>query len=382
MKKILLSLIFALVIGIIPSTALAVEYGGVGGRPANPRADNPRTESIFVYELKPGESYKDAVEVFNNTEAERTISIGAVDSVPASDGAFSCAQEASPKASVGSWISLSRTSVTVPAGDSRLVDFTITAPDDASVGEQSGCITIQDTNQQSSGDQSGVVLTFRSAIRVAVTVPGDIVKAINVADITIRRSPVNADIYTVRPTLINTGNVSLDTDVNVRVVSLFGTPLQEIDGNYPVLPGTTASWNFNFDKPFWGGLYRADVTASYNSNVADSVGENSGGTPMTATKSSSYVFVAPSPLAAVVELLGLMIILALIAIFVKRQLQKRTVAKSWSNYTVQEGDTIQNIAKTKHVSWKRLAQANKIKAPYQLEPGNKIKVPPHTNKKV
>lgn len=380
MKKLLLSLIFALVIGIIPSTAMAVEYGGVGGRPANPRADNPRTESIFIYELEPGESFKDAVEIFNNTEEERTISVGAVDSIAASDGAFSCAQEGSPKASVGSWITLSRTSVTVEAGDSEKVDFTITAPDDASVGEQSGCITIQDNNQQPTANQGSVVLTFRSAIRVAVTVPGDIVKAINVADITINRSPVNANVYTVRPTLINTGNVSLDTDVNVRLVSLFGVTIQETEGTYPVLPGTTASWNFNFDQPFWGGLYKADVIASYNSNVNDSVGENSGGEPMTATKSSSYVFIAPSPVAAAIELIGLMILLALIAIFVKRQLHKRTVAKSWTSYTVQEGDSLQKIAKSKHVSWKRLAQANKIKAPYHLDPGQKIKIPPHTKR--
>lgn len=31
----------------------AIEYGGFGGRPAYPRADNPRTESIFIHTLEP-----------------------------------------------------------------------------------------------------------------------------------------------------------------------------------------------------------------------------------------------------------------------------------------------------------------------------------------
>lgn len=32
----------------------AIEYGGFGGRPAYPRADNDRTESIFIHTLEPG----------------------------------------------------------------------------------------------------------------------------------------------------------------------------------------------------------------------------------------------------------------------------------------------------------------------------------------
>lgn len=376
MKKLFLTLVFALVIGIVPSTASAVEYGGVGGRPANPRADNPRTESIFIYELQPGESFEDEVEIFNNTEQDRVIGVGAVDSAPASDGAFACAQEASPKVSVGSWIELDATTVSVPAGDSRLVGFTVTAPEDASVGEQSGCITIQDTNQQPAEARGGIVLTFRSAIRVAVTVPGDIVKAINIADISINRSGTNAATYIIRPSLVNTGNVSLDTDLSVRLVSIFGVTVEEARSTYPVLPGTTSSWNFDFAQPFWGGLYRADIIATYNNNVEDGVGENDGQSSTSVTKSSSFVFIAPSPIAAVIELVGLMILLAIIAIFIKRLLQRRKVAKHWSRYTIQEGDSLQKIAKTKSISWRRLAQANNIKAPYHLEPGNVIKIPP------
>lgn len=32
----------------------AIEYGGFGGRPAYPREDNARTESIFIHTLEPG----------------------------------------------------------------------------------------------------------------------------------------------------------------------------------------------------------------------------------------------------------------------------------------------------------------------------------------
>jgi len=37
----------------------AIEYGGFGGRPAFPRADNARTESIFIHTLEPGAVQKE-----------------------------------------------------------------------------------------------------------------------------------------------------------------------------------------------------------------------------------------------------------------------------------------------------------------------------------
>lgn len=37
----------------------AIEYGGFGGRPAFPREDNARTESIFIHTLEPGITQKE-----------------------------------------------------------------------------------------------------------------------------------------------------------------------------------------------------------------------------------------------------------------------------------------------------------------------------------
>lgn len=376
MKRVILSTILALLLAVIPVATQAVEYGGIGGRPANPRADNPRSQSIFVYELEPGESYSDGVEVFNNTDQTRTIQIGSVDSSLASDGAFACAQEAEPKVDVGSWVELASRSVTIPAGDSQVVDFTITVPKDASVGEHSGCITIQDTQTERDPNQSGVVLSFRSAIRIAITIPGDIVKALSFGPITVSRSPTDASIYTVQPSLINAGNVSLDTALDIRFVSLFGLSNETKSASYPVLPGSSAKWNFDFNKPFWGGWYRADVTATYNNNVADGLGENSQNSQQTTSASSGFVFIEPSPLAAAIELFLLLLLTAIIFLLVRRIRHRRVVAKHWTHYTVQEGDSLQKIAKTKHTSWKKIATANKIKAPYHLEPGRRIKIPP------
>ena len=40
-----------LIFAVFTTNVFAIEYGGFGGKPAYPRADNPRTESIFVHTL-------------------------------------------------------------------------------------------------------------------------------------------------------------------------------------------------------------------------------------------------------------------------------------------------------------------------------------------
>src|SRR5215472_6786570 len=101
-RALLLAAATAATLILLPSVASAVEYGGVGGRPAYPRADNARTQSIFIHQLQPGQQVSDGVRVYNNTNKKRTITIQAVDSVLASDGAFACAQQADPRVDVGS----------------------------------------------------------------------------------------------------------------------------------------------------------------------------------------------------------------------------------------------------------------------------------------
>ncbi len=380
MKKFLLLLVLALTLSIVPATANALEYGGLGGKPANPREDNERSSSIFIYELKPGESYKDGVEVANNTGETKTIQVGHVDSAAASDGSFACAQESEDRVDVGSWITLDKSSVTLKTGEKEVVDFTIKVPENASVGEHSGCVTIQ-ALKETTATSGGVVLSFRSAIRVSVTIPGDIVKAITVSKVSLVPNAQDASKYTIQPSLSNTGNVSLDTTISARLVSLWGATTVSSKNTYPVLPATTARWNFDVNRPFWGGFYRAIVDAEYNSNVDEGVGETSNKNTLKTSAESGYVFITPSPLALLIEfvvLLGFIIVLFLV---IRRLRHHRTVKKRWSHHTVSDGESLQKIAKHYHVSWKKLASANRIRAPYHIEPGTKLKVPPKPQEK-
>ena len=359
---------------LLSAGASAVEYGGVGGAPANPQPDNPRTKSIFVYTLKPEQQASDGIRVYNNTDKERTVSVYAVDSVLASGGAFSCAQQAEPRVDVGSWIQLETNQVVLAANTNKVIPFTITAPKTADAGEHDGCITIQDTSMTASTSaKSGVVLGFRSAIRVAVTVPGKIVKQLSLSSVGV--SALKDGSYLVTSIARNGGNVSLDATVQVKLVNALGHSAAHNQGTYPVLAHSSARWDFSFKRPSWGGWYRAVTTVTYNSNPAIGLGKTGSGQKIM-SRNSAWVYSTPTGAAVVIELLVLALVLAGAVWLFRSYRQKRHVAHNWQEYEVKNHETIQKLADKHSISWKSIAKANKLKAPYHLEKGQRLRLPP------
>ena len=376
MRRLYLSVaVIATILLGIPAVVSAVDYGGIGGRPAHPQADNPRTQSIFIYQLEPGHHVTDGVQVFNSTQQSQTVSVYPVDSVISSDGAFACAQEVEARKDVGSWITLDQSSVTLAPNSSQEVPFTVAVPVNAGVGEHDGCIAIQSAADTSSASHDGVALSFRSAIRVVVTVPGQINKQLTLAGVALGGLQKDGS-YRVTPTARNDGNVSLDTTVKVQLVSAIGTTAASAQGTYPVLPHSEASWNFELKRPFWGGLYRALVTVSYNGNNNTELGQQQNVDTVTKQLYSSYFIAIPMPLALVAELVVFVLILAGIVWLISRHKRSRHVRRHWKTYDLEAGDTLESLAQDFHVSWRKIAQVNKLKPPYNLHKGEKLKLPP------
>jgi hypothetical protein len=374
MKKLqLLVASLAALLMLIPAAVSAVGYEGVGGQPAHPVSNNPRTKSIFIYQLKPGQQATDGIRIENNTKTRQTVSVYAVDSELSSGGSFSCAQAADAKTDVGAWVKLQTNSVQVAANSSQIVPFTVTVPTNAEVGEHDGCIAIQAASATKPSGRSGVLLSFRSAIRMVVTVPGKIVKKLTLTDVGV--SKLKNGNYSVSPVAQNEGNVSLDTNVRVKLTSILGMSSGSQGGTYPVLPRSKATWNFKISHPFWGGWYRAAAMATYNSNPTAELGINQGSSK-TSQLSSGVFFVLPSALGGLIEGLVIVVLAVLLTLYIKSQQDVRHIRRHWQDYSTKEGDTLADLAKSNHTSWRKLARVNKLKPPYELHKGQKLKVPP------
>jgi hypothetical protein len=380
MKKPLLLLVAILLITLVtaPSIASAINYGGVGGRPAFPNSDNPRTQSIFIYQLKPGQQANDGVRILNNTNQVQTVTLDAVDSEVASGGAFTCKQAVDPKTDVGAWIQLQSTTITLAPNSSQVVPFTISVPqsNNIDVGEHDGCITIQAASQTATqSSHAGILLSFRSATRVVVTIPGKIVKKLSIDNVKV--NPAKGGIYQVTPTISNGGNVSLDTSLKVSLVSFFGLNIESTkEGTSPVLPRSVASWNYNIQQPFWGGFYRARITAVYNNNPTTNLGTNQNSNQQIKSLDSAIFFAAPTLAGGLAELGIVLAIIILLMWIIRKQVHHRQVRHHWQDYSVKSGDTIENLAMKFGISWKKIAKVNKVKPPYDLRKGKKLKLPP------
>ncbi len=358
---------------VIPlSAAKAIEYGGFGGRPAYPRTDNPRTESIFIQTLEPGAKVSEGVVVVNNSAETKTLMVYATDSTPSTGGAFACKQFSEDKLDIGAWINLAKSEVMLEPGTSEVVPFTISAPKSAAVGEHDGCINIQEKKVKQAG-QVGALLSVRTGLRVAVTIPGEIVRKLELAGFTLT---LEKGVPVLHPQVKNTGNVSIDANIKVAVSYFFGLPYKQYGGQFPIMRGETSDWNFEIKKPFFGGWYRSAFVVDYDKNSEASVGVQSGKDLTTLTGPTIWFWSAPTPGGLATEIAVVLLLVAVVILCVKNRRNKKWIQEKWVEQVVGAGDDINSLAKRFAISWKLLAKVNGLKPPYVVKPGEKIKTPP------
>lgn len=363
------AIISGLLVSVLPTAVMAA--GSIGGRPALPRENEPRSQSIFIHTIKKGETVTDKVLVSNNSDQTETVILYAVDAIPSNTGAFTCKQKAEPVADTGKWISLERQQVQLKPGESDIIDFSIQAPQTADVGEHNACIVLESKGDE--GEVNGNLrIRTRSAIRVALTIPGTLHREVGIDSYTVTVNNYRQQ-YVIM--LQNTGNVSADTDVSVRLKSLFGETIYHNEGQYPILPGNKLELSFSNDKsPFFGGWYVAEASVTYDENAAK-WGTQSAGSLKEVNAGTKVVFIMPHPLALLLIIAALGLTGWAVAYLMLRRQRERHIADRWVSYRVKEGDTLTELAVATGAGWKQIARANGIKAPYVLKTGQVIRIP-------
>ncbi len=353
------------------SSVFALEYGGIGGKPANPNPNNPRTKSIFLFNLAGGQTDRDSVLIINNTSEQKTLSVYATDSQKSTDGSFACEQFLDTKDLVGSWITLEKTEVVLEASTTEEIPFTLTLPENVDVGETNGCIMIQEKKPEASQDASGVSLSFRTGLRVVVTVPGEQIRKLDIKSFS---AEFDGTVVKTKMDVENTGNVSIDSDIKIDVNSIFGTAIENVHNEFPILRGEVSTYNIEMARPFWGGLFTLTPSVDYDSSDTAEIGVDAEN-KTTATFPAVTIFIMPSGLALAVEAVALITLIVLCYFLIKRIRINRQISNNWVQYVVKPGDTVNSIADKNGIDWKLLARANSIKPPYTLVTGTTIKIP-------
>lgn len=261
-RIVLISGIVMLMIAQVAITTPLFATSGIGGRPGNPDPKNPRTQSIFIYELQGGMQKNDQLVVTNGTDKAEEIDVYAVDGTTTASGDIACKERSESRDGAGAWVSLSKDSVRLNPGQSAPVDFTVNVPEGVDVGEHSACLAVQRRVVDEQPTAGGVVIQTRQAVRMAIIVPGKIHRDVAIERFAVDNSGGKQQ-YDIA--LKNIGNVSADVRVALIVKDGAGNVVYENGGQYPVMADKEKSMRFESQlAPFWGGRYTAELSISYD----------------------------------------------------------------------------------------------------------------------
>lgn len=238
LRPALLGLLSALALVLLVSPAALADDVTVSIAPGPNDKDTGRGETL-AWVVDPGTSITDSVVVTNRNDTPLQLGIDAKDAVTTSGGHLDLAPPESEDTGIGAWVGLEADSVSIPAGQTRRVPFTLTVPKDAAPGDYSGGIAVVH-----SAEGTTVSVRNRVATRLDVRVTGKVEVSHQVSDLSVSMpstwhllAPTTA---TVQYTLTNTGNARIYVAEKVTATGPLGigalrteTTLQE------VLPGAS-----------------------------------------------------------------------------------------------------------------------------------------------
>lgn len=255
----------------------------------------------FSYALNPGAHLDDGLVVANRGTETIELDVYAADGYTTSTGAVDLRLAAEQPTGVGKWIAVPQRHVSVPAGQTVEVPFTVDVPADATPGDYAGGVV---TSLTVADQSANVNVDRRLGIRAGIRVGGDLVPALSVDDVRVDWDggvvPFLFGDATVHYGLHNTGNVSLTADDTDAVAGPFGLGRAEAapDAASPVLlPGETWPRDVRVSGVAAMGLLWASVTAT--PTVTDASGSITALDPVEASAVGAAV---PWPLLAVLVL--------------------------------------------------------------------------------
>lgn len=357
----------------VPIAAEAQNTGGIGGRVAQSDSDNPRAHSIFIYELKHGETTRDQLLVLNQTDKQQDIIIGSVDAIASATGEFACREEVEPKQGSGSWVNLSTDRITLAAESEALVDFTVTVPEKADVGEHNSCLTVRQADDEGEDAGGGIQIYTRQAVRMITTIPGELHREVSLKDFSARQA-ATGEAYSL--SVSNKGNVSVDVDMQIILRSAFGREVAATGGEYPILPDETMHKEFTSShRPMLGGWYSATPSIRYDTRLGAFGTQTEGADYKTITGETVGVFLWPT-LSGWATIVGAVtsLVVGFILLFSHLR-EKELLRKNARPYRVKPRDTLQSVSKKADANWRDVVTLNKLKAPYSLTSGEEILLP-------
>ena len=321
-------LVFAALAGAGP--AVAAE-GDVTWGVRTGSTDQAVSRQNFSYDaVDPGAIVADSLVISNHDAQPLELDVYAADGFTTTSGQLDLVTKDTASVALGAWVVAESSHVTIAAGASVDVPFTLTVPADATPGDYVGGIV---TSLSTPSEEQGISVDRRLGIRIHLRVSGELTPALAIEDLKVAYSgtlnPLGSGDATISYTVHNTGNVRLAAGARVSLSGPFGLALSEVDGVDAVpelMPGET--WTVTADvadviPAFWITAI-AELTPQI---VTTSTGAADTGLTVEPVQSSAGTWAVPWTLLALVLLLAASVVLAVLLLRRRRRRQKEREEK-------------------------------------------------------
>lgn len=232
-------------------------------QPLTTNANVPVTQSYFVLSSQPGEVHTCTVRVSNVGDSTGNAHLFAVDATTAQTSGVVYNNETDPRNDVSTWTAINGTTITLDAGASQDVSFTIAVPTTVRAGQHVGAIVATGTPPITGGQ---VTIVSRVAVPIVVNLPPPLTERFMIPSLALGGTEASPGMLV---GLRNDGTVLQKPTVNIVVRDAAGhsaltvstlalnTFVPQTQINYPVaiVPGTLPT-----------GDYSVTVTVTYGTS--------------------------------------------------------------------------------------------------------------------
>ncbi|WP_107074039.1 DUF916 domain-containing protein [Micromonospora sp. MH33] len=242
-----------------------------GVSPSSPKGPNGR--AVFTYKLDPGAGLTDYVAVTNHSARPITLRVYASDAVTTQQGGFDLLPAAQQPVDVGSWVSLTAQTLTIPSSSRVDVPFTVTVPVNATPGDHVGGVVASLTATATDAQGNQVAVDHRVGTRIYLRVTGELRPALALEDVRVHHqgsgNPLAGGAITATATVRNTGNIRLAGRPTVEAAGPFGLNAVAASGTAlpEILPGDAVRTTVRLTRV--APLFRLTVTTAVTPSAVD-----------------------------------------------------------------------------------------------------------------
>jgi hypothetical protein len=264
---------------------------GVSHAQTQPGIDVKVQPALFEQTINPGDQFSTSITVTNSGSASQQFTIGVQDISGVNDGGEPLFTTSTATAySVSSWVALGKTIITVPAGGSVAVPFTITVPANAQPGGHYGAIFVSSGATRPSLNGSG--LGYDVGALIELRIAGNATEQAEIKEFSTDKSLYQTPDVTFTASVANEGNVLLQPRGPIDITNMFGQKVGTVilnDQGASIFPGAQRSFTATWSG---GGFAFGQFSAVTTLNYGDA--EN-----MTVSASTSFWIIPIIPIAAV-----------------------------------------------------------------------------------